>query len=61
MTKDKQNLEMQPIIELIWSPEEDVTLSSDLNVACMAPQCGSIGPWNGLPCHQIGFRALGAC
>ena len=62
MTKDKQNLEMQPIIELIWSPEEEVTLSTDLNVACMAPQCGGVGGlWNAAHCAPPGFRAHAAC
>ena len=40
MNPNKTNVAMEPIIELIWSPEEELEITpASINVACLADSC----------------------
>jgi len=38
----KKNVNMEPIIDLIWNPEEDLEITPDMMTNCLNPHCAVI-------------------
>jgi len=50
MKSKEPNVIMEPIIELIWNPEEEDITPNQMVVTCLSPHCGNSGLLPALRC-----------